>query len=73
MERRTPAEKTTAAVAAVMETHDVTAETLSEATDIRFSTLREHLDNKSPFTLGELMDVGGFFRTPVSHFLEEVA
>lgn len=71
MERRSLNETVAARVAAAMVTAGVTIDTLSEATGIRAATLRDHLDNKSEFTFGELADVGGFFGFSVSSFIWE--
>lgn len=73
MERRTPATTVAEAVADTMSTHHVSEATLSQATDIEPATLRERLSNASEFTFGELADVGGFFRLPISHFLEGIS
>lgn len=72
MDRRTPATTVAEAVADTMTTRHVSEATLSQATGIEPVTLREHLSNVSEFTFGELTDVGGFFRLPVSHFLEGI-
>jgi hypothetical protein len=56
-----------------MEQHRVVASTLSEATGIPISVLREHLDGQSEFTFTELVAVGGFFHVHPSTFFEAVA
>lgn len=73
MQRRTDSETVAQSVTDVMAARDVSPSTLSQATGIPVSTLRERLDNQSDFTWGELLDVGGFFALSPSAFFEGVA
>lgn len=73
MDRRTAPEIVASAVSETMTKTNVSVRTLSEATGIGESALRDHLSNRSEFTLGELTAVGGFFHVPASQFFEGVA
>lgn len=70
MERRTAATIVAEAVNKTMTSRHVSTATLSKATGIDPLALRDHLSYKSEFTFGQLVDVGGFFNLPVSHFIE---
>ena len=62
MDRRSPITIVTQNVNDAMNDAGVTPATLSQATGIQPSVLRERLTGRSPFTIRELLGVGGFFR-----------
>lgn len=46
---------------------------VASAADITPAELEDRLSGRVEFQLGELCDVGGFLRIPVTHFIEEAA
>jgi hypothetical protein len=70
MERRSLALTVTENVAAAIERSNETLITISQATDIPVSGLRERLANRVEFTMSEIGRVGGFFRIHPADLLE---
>jgi hypothetical protein len=49
------------------------ATSVARAADITTSELEARLDGRTEFQIDELVRVGGFLRTPVTHFIKEAA
>lgn len=73
MERRSPAARVARNVELAVGTFTCPTQTISEATDIRASDLVSRLSNESPFTLSELVRVGGLLRVSPDKFFAGVA
>lgn len=59
-------------VTAVMTAQNASPESVAEATHLDLSELDARLNDVEPFTLSELITVGGFLHVPPASFLEGV-
>lgn len=73
MDRRSLTQMVARNVSSAAAAAGVTPETLAQATDIQLPVMNDRLAAVTPFTIPELLSVGGFLRIPMDLFLEEVA
>lgn len=73
MDRRSLTETVARNVRSAAAAFGTSPETLAQATDIQLHVMNDRLDAVSPFTITELLSVGGFFRIPAHQFLSEAA
>jgi hypothetical protein len=73
MDRRSLTETVARNVRSAAAALGTSPETLAQATDIQLPVMNDRLNAVTPFTIPELLSVGGFFRIPVDQFLMESA
>ena len=72
MTDRRDAETVGANVAAAISSSGTSVATVAEATDFTVADLNQRLEGRSPFTVRDLVSIGGFLHFKPSRFLEGV-
>jgi hypothetical protein len=73
MDRRSITETVARNVRSAAAEFGTSPDTLAQATDIQLPVMNDRLNAVTPFTVTELLSVGGFFRIPADQFLSEAA